>query len=401
MASVVIREYSPTSVEDAKKMEQLEKDCSNNSAFVQVHKVYQNGFHFKAQQFEGFHILYAEDTQTGQACGSVSTVIKTVKLDGKSTKVAYLFDVRVRKLNRRQGIAEKLSKAAEELCLKDGAVFMYLTVNGDNKIAYRLYEKTGFINASNREIVCSLLTTRVPLPLPLPAARVEKVSQDEAAHLVKSMYTDLDMAPTDVPSFLKHPRNIGTYVCRDKDSVAGVSLWHAQPLFDFDFDRVLIPTHWVSHSSLRVLGWGMLGMFLAFYLHFMYTLLCTGPLWQAVSALCVSGMAGYYLRKALRFLWRLSSAYAKRKLIVRQFAPFFSGPNGLALLQQVLAHTKNVCKAEGYLMVFFNVSPVDPIYPVCNGDKRFRTIQMIKSLREDVTALPFKSGSFFDPRDIA
>eukprot|EP00743_Colponemidia_sp_Colp-15_P004874 GILK01005252.1.p1 GENE.GILK01005252.1~~GILK01005252.1.p1 ORF type:complete len:402 (+),score=57.16 GILK01005252.1:50-1255(+) len=401
MASVVVREYSPTSAEDAKKMEQLEKDCSNKSVVFQVHKVYQNGFHFKAQQFEGFHILYAEDTQTGQACGSVSTGMKTVKLDGKLTKVAYLFDVRVRKLNRRQGIAEKLSKAAEELCLKDGAVFMYLTVNGDNKIAYRLYEKTGFINASNREIVCSLLTTRVPLPLPLSSARVEKVSHDEAAHFVKQMYADLDMAPPDVHTFLKHPRNIGTYVCRDKDSAAGISLWHAQPLFDFDFHRVVIPAHWVTHSLLRVIGWGMLGMFLAFWLHCMHTSMSTGPMWQAVLALCVSVVGGYYIRRALRFVWRLSSAYANRKLIVRQFAPFFSGSNGLALLEQVLAHTRNVCKAEGYLMVFFNLSPADPLYPVCNGDKRFRTIQMIKSLREDVTAVPFKSGSFFDPRDIA
>ena len=67
--------------------------------------------------------------------------IEPYKMDGKTI---YLDTVAVSKKYRGRGLAGKILSLSEDLAIKKGMEFLSLWVAEDNKIAYTVYEKSGF-----------------------------------------------------------------------------------------------------------------------------------------------------------------------------------------------------------------------------------------------------------------
>jgi GNAT superfamily N-acetyltransferase len=83
-----------------------------------------------ARMYGRCHTFVAE--REGRIVGVISAAIKDVRLEGQSTRAAYLFGLRVAPQARRHGVASALHARAEQAAKDDGVAATYAVVMADN-----------------------------------------------------------------------------------------------------------------------------------------------------------------------------------------------------------------------------------------------------------------------------
>lgn len=123
-------------------------------------------FDAKATQFDSSHVIVCEDTAPPPGepsiVGVVMLGIKEVTLRGSRLLVGYTFDLRVHGHAQRSGIGMKLCAEVEARSLAAGVHTSYLSVNGDNERAKKLYARLNYVLASYRAPKMEVCSSQQP-----------------------------------------------------------------------------------------------------------------------------------------------------------------------------------------------------------------------------------------------
>jgi ribosomal protein S18 acetylase RimI-like enzyme len=376
-------------------------------------------FDAKARQFFAHILLVCEDPEKDNAvCGVIAVAIKRLWAHGEDVLCGYVFDLRVDSSYRRRGIGLQLAHAVERRAAALGVSYMYLSVNGSNKVAIHLYSRMGFVHASHRSLLFR------PLVLPARASSrdaaaaaagggVRQLSAAEACDLVSSYYAkrDLGLSRREFERLFASPNLLATFAATDAPAGAGntsgvcstavLVLWNGSTLTGFKVVRFFLPV------SL----WSRLAPLLPVALALLFAAEL-GLLWAGYAATSLStwACAGAAVATAITFglyLW----ASSRTAFRARVFAPVAEGPEWEPLMRAVYSAAHAEARSRGFAAIVINADEDSAVVRALVGPTRKAKEAIIDAppafmqKRLGVGAGgeqpgPLAPDSFFDPRDI-
>ena len=401
-ALYTVRPYRPSDGDACKALEARSNMTPPGikRALFKVQFEHYQTFEAKASSFPEQALLVCEENKTGTIVGCVCLALKKVRLRGESKKVALLFDLRVDDRVQRAGIGRALSESVEKTAWERGADLMYLTVNGDNKKARRLYEKMGWNYWSVRtpQVEIILLPKLPALPAllggsPAPVAFSKSMPADVAA-----CYSNVELWPEDHAGVFASEHFAGVFSARSvneagEESRAALCIWDASGMSGFSFQRFfgLPASVWSSLVfQLTILSLALWAVYSA------ATMDCHWAVRGVVSLVLATATAvGVALRNALHEVFCTKSPRVRGRF----FAPLAEGPDGRKLFKGVYEQARRHV-AGHYLISLCNLDAEDDTIKLfTSARKMFATKLMAKS--RDGTEVPWlHPKAFFDPRDI-
>ncbi len=402
---LAIRDYRQDDSEAAKALERSGSELPNN-ALLQLSFAHWSTFHAKACRYPHHAILVATHEPTGALVGVIAAAVKSIYFGGSLVRAAYVFDLRVARPFRRCGLGRALTVALEEKCVSAlGAEYFYLSVNGTNHRARRLYTSLGWQRACGRRLCVSpLLSPRAASAEETAAAArgggVRRMAPQEAIELVTRFYAGRDHAPCaeELTQILESDCCLGTFVASDGGgSRAALSLWHGSTLTGIRVDRLVLP------ASVWAVLLPRLMATIAAALAAVCTYTALHSTTTSSRALLVASSAITAAAGAFVYRWasRISSFRA------RAFAPVWEGPNWEVLMRAVRARVAAEARSLGFATL------------VVNGDSEAPYFRAVPSSMSDIGPRESSSGiefwhksagssrprelqsdNFFDPRDM-
>jgi GNAT superfamily N-acetyltransferase len=375
-------------------------------------------FDAKARQFSSHIVLVCEDTQNDVAiCGVIAVAIKRLWAHGEDVLCGYVFDLRVDISYRRHGIGLKLADMAERRAAALGVSYMYLSVNGSNKAALRLYSRAGFVHASHRSLIFR------PLVLPARTSRrdaaaaeagggVRRLSNKEACELVCSYYAkrDFGLSRADFDRLFASPNLLATFAATDASadtsdtgvtSSAALVLWNGSTLTGFKVVRFFLPMSvWSRLAPLFPVA--LMLLFAA-----ELSLLWTGYAATLFSKLACGGAASATAITFCMYLWASSRTAFRARL----FAPVVEGPEWEPLMRAVYSAAYAEARCRGFAAVVINSDEDSPVIRALFGQRvkakdalvevppAFMQKRLGRAANGEQPG-PLAPDSFFDPRDI-
>ena len=210
-----IRRY--TDVDDAALIA-LERQCPRGAPEPFVH--YRPRFAGRAALFRRYFLLLIEIQ--GQVVAVAAAGIKETEIQGQARRLAYIFDVRVAPVMRRQGLASILVKAVHDELLEMDCDGAYAHIVATNRASLTLFRRMGY----QRRRQLRYLTYQ-PMPLflgePIPVIR-----HSNALDLSSSIYTTYDLFVDDVATSLI-PYDFERWVTHNEE--ASISLYDQSLIF--------------------------------------------------------------------------------------------------------------------------------------------------------------------------
>eukprot|EP00448_Togula_jolla_P003351 CAMPEP_0170606644 /NCGR_PEP_ID=MMETSP0224-20130122/20624_1 /TAXON_ID=285029 /ORGANISM="Togula jolla, Strain CCCM 725" /LENGTH=424 /DNA_ID=CAMNT_0010931743 /DNA_START=41 /DNA_END=1312 /DNA_ORIENTATION=- len=351
-------------------------------------------FDAKAKQYDEsvMRVATHNDRMVGVGCG----VLKVAKYHGKACKVAYIFDLRVDQDYQGLGIGGEITSQVESECERQGAKYLYLSVNADNTKARAMYARRGFVLASHRWPALAFLYRPFPED---DTIKVSRVTTEKALELTSRAYEDSDLTLASMDAVFRSSLYEGTFVARRGDSFAGVSLWNASFLTGVACIRLLLlPIQFwrfwpVQAVVLFLIGMTLLAWTLQLHAAFRLAQEDGGALhWLWFFFLSAATVAALFLAKRggpiARFVMK-KVLYSDGKLRHRIFGPFAAGPieEQKQLMRAVLAKAFNSARDQGYAMSVCNMDK-DYALRECFPPAQFSTIFMQKRVKADSAGEP-------------
>ena len=386
-------------------------------------------FDAKATQFPVSHVIVCEDTTPPPGAphivGVVMLGIKQVMLQGRQITLGYTFDLRVHGEAQRCGIGLMLCNEVERRNVAAGVNTSYLSVNGDNHRAKKLYAKLGYVLASYRAPKMDLLVSSVAVwedaqvaDLAVHTTIVELAPKDAVETLVTSHGgRDCALTADGVEQLLlHHPAYEASYVATFTNptdgmrSSASIHLWNASHLGGFKLTRLLLPTRWLDAPALGATVGAGVAACAALYGRWAWRMAHEGHTVTAVCAALCGALVLFGVKKAAptaNFIRRVlvNSNYPERRgrLRARLFGAASSGPRGVDVLSGLVRHARNEARAKGFEMLVLNMDADDPARKAL-GKAAFYTEFYQKRIDDtNHTNAPqrFDPQAFHDPRDIS
>jgi GNAT superfamily N-acetyltransferase len=249
---------------DSDALKALERRVTQGGLCVQSYTRFLGDYDCRVRQYAQGFVLVFEDEQGGALLGVVSVALKDVRwpAERRMLRLGWLFDLRVDPTARRRHIASQLTAAAEGRARELGAELMLLSVNGNNRPAKALYQRTGYALVSVRKpAVFHMLRERaVPPRVGDAKVVVESVTSPRAAaQILDAALRDVALAVEPMAGVCENPGFVCTVRAtladggggarsggkdggaeREADAVSegGVSLW-ISPLSQFDVAKVM------------------------------------------------------------------------------------------------------------------------------------------------------------------
>lgn len=201
-------------------------------ALLHYHRFDRKLHYFQRESF----VLVAEAEQ--RICGVVAVAIKRAWMHGAQRLCGFVFDLRVDPSRQRQGIGRSLTQEVETRCIARGVEFLYLSVNGDNQKAQRLYSRVGMTTASSRVLdIQVLLLPAWPWSVLSGASdTMRALPASEASELLWQHFgkRDLGLDRAGYEALCTSDLFLGCWMLSDRDgSFASLSLWNGSELAGF------------------------------------------------------------------------------------------------------------------------------------------------------------------------
>lgn len=415
---VVLRPFRPEDDEGCKDLERKAPMIPPKLTWVvNGCTIHRQAFDYKVKQFPDGFIVVAESPSMG-IVGMICAAVKTVSLHFESApvKAVYVFDLRVAVSHQKFGLGKRLMEAVHRGALERGVKYAYLTVNGDNQKAQKLFGKMGYKVCSERFPVGSQLKQEGEEGVgPLPdGCRLKRLEGDAAAKILKEQLSEQDFLPGDVHTLTKSPFFLGTVVAHNgppgadgsaAESFASVSIWDGSSVTSFWVSKFFFPAEWYGRAAFRALllltGAMLSGLWL-FHIGRLYSDGYHG--WASFYMLPTAAFAFglHKSRKILGFIWLvMQNKDGTMKHRGRIFGLVKRGPQGEDLLRAVIDRAKSELARFGFLAFICNIDRDHPDRGLFGASGNFVAKLMHRSLEGEDRDMPrTKPLDFHDPRDI-
>jgi len=427
---IIYRSYEPADSEQAISLEEEASQHFNLFGMLSGGSIFGGDYDTKCRKFPDHIILLAEaiDNEVPEMkriCACACLGIKDIYFNGKIVKAGILFDLRVSDKFQRRGIGAKLTSMLEETARNKGCEFFYLSVNGRNKKAISLYQKTGYDVISERTIHTKILPKEpiedrnnmkvVKVNGDMHKYNFQKLSPDQAREHYNNFYKNQDLAVVNFDELLNSREYVGTYAVTCDDNPAnrvGLSLFKIDSTNAMGLKRLFAPAHYFTKDWFY-------SIILAIFLLILYPVIIA--IHKRLVASTLPGPAQNILGLLSFFViaWCCIFVHQKfNKLLIfisklapagRFVGPFYQLENPElmnSMFEFLTQRTKKACSDNHIGTVTMNFDKNDKIFPLITGKLtiRFRTLFMGKYItkRDDVSVKDRQISNvmFFDPRDL-
>ena len=153
-----IREALP---EDNDELQELQAKCPQGTTLV-ASNVNTPDFFARAKAYESYKIFVA--CEGGRIIGSAACVLRDAIVNGKISRVGYVFQAFVSPVARRKGVASRLLQQREDYLSQQGAVLIYTLIIEGNLPSMQYVERRGF--NLHRTLVMPALVVRKEMNVP-------------------------------------------------------------------------------------------------------------------------------------------------------------------------------------------------------------------------------------------
>ena len=153
-----IREALP---EDNDELQELQAKCPQGTTLV-ASNVNTPDFFARAKAYESYKIFVA--CEGGRIIGSAACVLRNAIVNGKISRVGYVFQAFVSPDARRKGVASRLLQQREDYLSQQGAVLIYTLIIEGNLPSMQYVERRGF--NLHRTLVMPALVVRKEMNVP-------------------------------------------------------------------------------------------------------------------------------------------------------------------------------------------------------------------------------------------
>ena len=153
-----IREALP---EDNDELQELQAKCPQGTTLV-ASNVNTPDFFARAKAYESYKIFVA--CEGGRIIGSAACVLRDAIVNGKISRVGYVFQAFVSPDARRKGVASRLLQQREDYLSQQGAVLIYTLIIEGNLPSMQYVERRGF--NLHRTLVMPALVVRKEMNVP-------------------------------------------------------------------------------------------------------------------------------------------------------------------------------------------------------------------------------------------
>jgi GNAT superfamily N-acetyltransferase len=167
-----IREAVP---KDNDKLQELQAKCPQGTKLV-VSTVNTPDFFARAKAYESYKVFVA--CEGDHVIGSAACALRDVIVDGKISRVGYVFQAFTSPDSRRKGVASQLLKQREDYLSKQGAVLAYTLIIEDNLPSMKYIESRGF--NLHRTLVMPALVIHKEMNVP-SMGRIRPVTSNDLA----------------------------------------------------------------------------------------------------------------------------------------------------------------------------------------------------------------------------
>jgi len=415
---LLIREYQPSDSEACLQLEISGSELRFGGGLISAAFWHYQDFAAKARQFSAHLIFVCEDVRAGSAiCGVIAVAIKQLWAHGEEVLCGYVFDLRVDSAYRKRGIGSSLTVAAETGAKDLGVKYFYLTVNGSNLVAQKLYTRLGWVRASRRclifrPLLLPVYTSRRDASMAARRGCVRQLTKEEALNLVCAHYArrDLGLSRAEFERLFESPNLLATFAATDAPaasdqspgcSTAALVLWNGSTLTGFKAVRFFLPIDvWTKLSPLAPAAFALvitsaLGILWAGAAQtFLSKFACIGTVLSAVTSL-------------IGYEW----ARSRTAFRARIFAPVAEGPAWEPLMRVVYEAAYSEARARGFATIVINIDEDSPVASALVGHRKKSSDSVLdappafwqKRIGDGDPSSrlgPLGADSFFDPRDI-
>jgi hypothetical protein len=282
--------------------------------------------------------------------------IKDVILEGRESRVGFLYGMRVHQNSQKLGVGGRLLEEAERRSISKGCCRMLLTINGDNKKARSFFDKKGFCTASGRKLEFHLLNnvTKETPPALAHLVKFHPGNDDPAALATLAKFHEgRELSPVRMDSIATREPFLGiiTATSEDGKSHAGGMMWNASHLATFTFHG-LIPDL-VRSKPYFFITRGVAGIALAAWTANIIRMCVEERYVRASLSTLVVGALVYGLSRIYGAVSFVASRNLKK---LRFFGHYASGDQGEQLLRAVFWKARQLacCEFQGGFMILNN-----------------------------------------------
>ena len=167
-----IREAVP---EDNNELQELQAKCPQGTKLV-VSSINTPDFFARAKAYESYKVFVA--CEGDRIIGSAACALRDAIVNGKISRVGYVFQAFVSSEDRRKGIASQFLHKREDYLTQNGAVLAYSLIMEDNVPSIRYVESQGY--KLHRTIVMPSLVVRKEMDVP-SIGRIRPVTSEDLA----------------------------------------------------------------------------------------------------------------------------------------------------------------------------------------------------------------------------
>lgn len=216
---VRFRDYEAGDDEACKRLERTASQFTFGFGLFAAAIVHYGSFDAKVRQFGRSLCLVCCLEEDDTVCGVIAVAIKEAWVHGAMRTVGYVFDLRIDGRYQGHGLGKRLAREAERRSEQEGCDLLYLSVNGDNVKALRLYAGLGWVRATPRRLSMRPLLLPPPsAPLPAGTGPVRRLAADEAAEMTSAHFAARDLGPSrrEWARLFASPLYLGTFSLRHR-----------------------------------------------------------------------------------------------------------------------------------------------------------------------------------------
>lgn len=287
------------------------------------------------------------------SCGTQG--IKDVILEGRASRVGFLYGMRVHQNSQKLGVGGRLLEEAERRSISKGCCRMLLTINGDNKKARSFFDKQGFCMASGRKLEFHPLNNVVKENPPALAHLVKFHPGNDPAALatLARFHVGRELSPVRMDSIATRKPFLGSITATSEDgkSHAGGMMWNASHLATFTFHGHIPDL--VRSKTYFFLTRGVAGIAFAAWTASVIRLCVEERYVRASLSTLVVGALVYGFSRVYGVMSFVASRNLKK---LRFFGHYASGDQGEQLLRAVFWKARQLacCEFQGGFMILNN-----------------------------------------------
>jgi len=171
-----IREAAP---QDNEELQKLQAKCPQGTTIV-ASAVNKPDFFARAKAYKSHKVFVA--CEGNRIIGSAACALRDVIVNGKNSRVGYVFQAFISPDARRKGVASRLLRQREDYLSKQGAVLVYTLIIEGNLPSIKYVESQGF--NLHRTVVMPALVVRKKMNIPL-IGRIRPVTFKDLATIAE------------------------------------------------------------------------------------------------------------------------------------------------------------------------------------------------------------------------